>query len=102
MTIPARHVRRAVALHRFEAIDDVLERLVQRGADMHIAVGERRAIVEDECLLTLGAVFLDRGVEIQFLPVSNSRRLTLDQICPHREFGFWQKEGVFQVLGHTD
>ena len=95
MTIPARHVRRAVAVHGLEAINDILERLVQGSADMHIAIGERRAVVKDEGFLALGAVFLDRGVKIQFLPVGNSRRLTLDQICPHREFGFWQKESVF-------
>ena len=50
VTVPARNVRRAVAAQRFVLDDDVFENLVQRGADVDVAVGERRAIVQHEFL----------------------------------------------------
>ena len=48
-------IRRAKAGHRFRFHDQVLQDLVQRRAHVHVAVGERRAIVQDEQLRALRA-----------------------------------------------
>ena len=48
VAIPARHVRRAEAAQGFVFDDDVLENLVQRRADVDVAIGEGRAVVQDE------------------------------------------------------
>ena len=46
VAIPARDVRRADAAQGLVLDDDVLENLVQRRADVDIAVGERRAVMQ--------------------------------------------------------
>jgi len=87
VAVPAGDVRRAETAHRFVAKRDVLESLVERGADVDVAVGERRAVVQDEggC----GGAFLLNGVvEPQFVPVGDSSRLTLNEIGPHGKIGF--------------
>ena len=48
VAIPAGNVRRAEAAQGLVFDDDVLENLVQRGADVDIAVGKGRAVVQDE------------------------------------------------------
>ena len=48
VVVPARDIRRAVAFHRLVANDEVLEELVQGVADVNVAVGIRRAVVEYE------------------------------------------------------
>ena len=48
VAIPARDVRGAEAAQGFVFDDDVLEDFVQRGADVDVAVGEGRAVVQDE------------------------------------------------------
>ena len=48
VAIPARHVGRAKAGHRFRFHDEILEDLVQRRAHVDVAVRERRAVVQDE------------------------------------------------------
>ena len=54
VAVPAGHVGRVLAEHRPGADDDVLERLVDGVADVDVAVGVRRPVVEDE-LLAAGA-----------------------------------------------
>lgn len=48
VAVPARNVGRAIATEGFIPDSDILEGLVQRGADVHITVGEGRSIMEDE------------------------------------------------------
>ena len=69
VAIPARHVGRAEAAQGFVFDDDVLENLVQRGADVDVAVGERRAVVQDE-FLRAGARGLDFLRKASRLPIS--------------------------------
>ena len=47
VTVPAGHVRRLESLHALEAQEDILERLVDHMPDVDVAVGERRAVVQD-------------------------------------------------------
>ena len=72
MAVPARDVGRAEAAQRLVLDDDVLENLVQRGADVDVAVGEGRAVVQDE-LRRAGAGGLDLLVEVRRLPTSSRR-----------------------------
>ncbi len=48
VAIPAGHERRVVAAHVLVFQDDVLEHHVERVAHVGVAVGEGRAVVEDE------------------------------------------------------
>ena len=86
VAVPARHVRRIEARHRLGAEDDVLEDLVQRVADVDVAVGIGGAVVQDEAR----AASRSRAnffIELFLLPLLNPAGLTLGQIPPHRERG---------------
>src|SRR4051812_48472904 len=48
MTIPAWHIRRVEAAQGLILDDDVFKRLIERSADMDIAIRERGTIVKDE------------------------------------------------------
>ena len=100
VAVPARDVGRAATAHRAVAERDVLERLVQRGADVDIAVGERRAVVEDEGCAG-GVLRLDARVEVELLPVRHPLRFASHEVGPHGKIGLGQVQGVFQVGGHA-
>ena len=68
VAIPARHIGRAETPEGFVFDDDVLENLVQRGADVDIAVGEWRAVVQDK-FFRAGARRLDFWVKPGRLPL---------------------------------
>ncbi len=48
VAVPARHIVGIVAEHLLRARDDVLQDLVERVADMDVAVGVGRAVMQDE------------------------------------------------------
>lgn len=105
MAIPAGHVIGVVAAHLERTVDDVLEDLVQRVADMDVAVGIGRTVVEDEFLAAGGgsAQFL---VETHLLPALDEFRFLLRQAGAHREIGLRQIEGLrivdlFGCVGHV-
>ena len=50
MAVPARHIGRILAQQVLRAADHVLEDVVERVADVHVAIGIGRAVVEDELL----------------------------------------------------
>ena len=58
---------------------------------MHIAIGEGRAVVEDESLIGLRVAGADLGVQIVSIPLLEALRFTLD------EAGFHGKTGLRQV-----
>ena len=101
VAIPAGNVVRIIAAHLERAGDDVLEDLVQRMADMDVAVGIGRTIVQHELFATGG-----RGtqllVEIHLAPARNGFRLFLRQACTHRKLGLGQIEGlrVIELFSH--
>ena len=53
VAVPAGNIRRGVAGHRFVFDDYVLENLVERMADVDVAVGVRRPVVQNKLRLSL-------------------------------------------------
>ncbi|MNN31917.1 hypothetical protein D3C81_1456230 [compost metagenome] len=98
VAVPARHVGGVVAGEGLGADDDVLENLVDRVADVDVAVGVGRAVVEDE-LRPLGAELAQLAVQIDAVPVLEHFRLALRQPGLHRECRVRQVQGRF-VVGH--
>ena len=96
MGIPARHIRSLVSAHILLADDEILEHLVERGAQMDIAVCIRRAVVQHKQRLAL-IVFNHLVVQIFFLPFL---QLTLRQRASHVELGDRQVQGFVVVLSH--
>jgi len=99
MAVPARHVGRVEAVQVARLDDDVLEDLVDRVAEVDLAVGVRRAVVQHEQRAALG-VFAKLRVDALLFPTRQDARFALGQVAAHREFGCRQVEGGFVVLGH--
>ena len=91
VTVPAGNVVGFPPRHLVRAHDDVLQRLVERRADVNIAVGVRGPVVEHEFRPAL-ASFAQRSVEIFPRPAGQNLRLLLRQAGAHREVGLWQIE----------
>src|SRR5688572_1293401 len=99
MTVVSGHVRRVVAGHAPTLQNEVLEDLVEGGADMDSAVCVRRTVVEDEGRRTAPDL-TQLPVEIDRLPAGNRLRLGCLEVRLHRKTCFWQVYRVFP-LGHT-
>ena len=99
VAVPARHVGRVVAVQVARLDDDVLEDLVDRMAQVDLAVGVRRAVVQHEQRPPLG-VLAKLRVDALLFPARQDARLALGQVAAHREFRCRQVEGSFVVLGH--
>src|SRR5690606_10613091 len=93
MAIPPRHVGRILAEQGLRAHDHVLQHMVQRVPDMHVAVGVRRAIVEDE-LLAPFARRADLPIQTLLLPAREDARLLLRKARLHRTVGLRQEDRV--------
>ena len=100
VAVPTRHVRRAETAHGLVAEDGVLEELVERGADVHVAVGEGRSVVKDEGRLA-GGPGLNLAIETVALPVGDPDGLAFGQAGPHREVGDGQVKGILELFGHV-
>ena len=96
MAIPAGDVRRIITLHALAFDDDVFEDFVQRMANVNVAIGIGRAVVQSEVglLLVRLAKF---AVEIQFGPAEHDFRLALWQVAAHREIGCRKIKRLFVV-----
>ena len=96
MAIPTRDKGAVKSLHTLEFDHDVLEDFVESRADMDIAVGIRRPVMQD--ILGLAVVLLENGlVEIEFGPLAADNRLFLGQVCLHREIGLGQIQGLLVI-----
>ena len=100
VAIPARHIRRAKAGHRFRFHDEILEDFVERGAHVDVAIGERRPVMQDE-ELRLGARRLNPLVEPRLLPRLEHLRLARGEVCLHRKIRFRQVERLLVILAHA-
>ncbi len=98
VVIPAGNVGRIVAAHGLGADDEVLEGLVQRVTHVDIAVGERRAVMQDELGLS-GILFAQLGIDVDLVPGFQHARLTHRQSAAHGEIGLWGDDGGFVVHG---
>ena len=97
--VPAGHIGGAEAAHILVLNDKILEHLVERRAQMDLAVGIGRTVMQH----ILGLAFVACNhfpIEIFFLPVCQGLRLTLGQVSPHREIGFGQIQCLVIILWH--
>lgn len=92
VAVPAGNVGRILAEQGLGADDHVLERVVERMADVDVAVGVGRTVVKDE-LLAASAAFTDLPVQPLGLPARCDPRLLLRQPRLHREVGARQEDG---------
>ena len=84
--------------HLVGAVDGVLQHLVQRMAEMEVAVGVRRTVMEHEWRAS-GRAFPHAVPEVPCLPASEGRRLPLRQVAFHREGGARQEDGIAVIRG---
>ena len=96
VAVPAGDVVGVVARHLAGAVDDVLVDLVQRGADMDVAVRVGRAVVQDEFRPPARGGAQPRP-QVHLLPAGEDLRLALRQVAAHRERGLRQEHGVAVV-----
>ncbi|MNI61955.1 hypothetical protein D3C73_1172480 [compost metagenome] len=96
VTVPARHVMRVIAGHVAALDDDVLQDLVDRVADVNVAVRIGRAVVQHETG-PAAASRTDRLIDVVFLPLRNPGGLALGKVAPHGEGSIGQVEGLFIV-----
>ncbi|MEA3220667.1 MAG: hypothetical protein OZX49_01780 [Immundisolibacter sp.] len=99
VAVPAGHVGRVITIQRPGLDDDVLQDLVDRVADVDVAVGVGRAVVQ-HVARPIGAFATQAGVQVQFLPAGEDCRFALRQVAAHRELGVRQVQGGF-VVGHA-
>ena len=107
VTVPARHVVGIEAEHLLALGHHVLEDLVQRVADMDVAVGVGRAVMQHE-FGAAGSALAQFSVEVDLVPVFEDFRLALRQAGAHREFRLRQEQGLgivgyvgfLRILGH--
>ena len=102
VAIPARNIGRVLAQQVLGAADHVLEDVIERVADMHVAIGVGRTIVEDE-LLAPGARLAQPAIEVLPVPPRQNARLLLRKPGLHGEIGLRQEDGVSIVarFGHS-
>ena len=96
VAVAAGHVRRVVAHHRARLDDEILQDLVHRRADVDLAVGVGRAVVQDE-LRRPAPALANPPVQAHLLPARERLRLGRRQVRLHREVGPRQVERVFPV-----
>ena len=103
MAIPARHVGRVEAGELFALDDDILEDLVDRGANVDRTVRIRRPVVQNEAR-PAAARGADRLVHLAFLPIPDPAGLAPGEVAAHgkRRVGEIQRRLVvgLRVVGH--
>ncbi len=101
VAVPARHVGRIETRQRAALHDHVLEDLVDRVADVDVAVGVGRAVVQDEAR-TPARGFADAPVEAARLPGGDPLGFALREVAAHGKRRVGQIEGVLVVRhGHA-
>ncbi|MPL90964.1 hypothetical protein SDC9_37023 [bioreactor metagenome] len=100
VAVPARDIAAVVAHHLMAAHDDVLDRLVQRVADVQMAVGIGRAVMQHERGAGIvAALFAQLVIDRQAFPAGQPFGLARGQAGAHLELGFGQEDGVAIVDG---
>ena len=93
VAVPARDVVGVVPRHLPRAVDDVLQDLVERRADMEMPVRIGRAVMQDELLPPRG-LRAQRVPQPYPVPARQDTRLLLRQVAAHREARGGQEDGV--------
>jgi hypothetical protein len=101
VTIPTGDIGRVFAEQALRADDHVFEDMVERMADVHIAVSIGRAIMEDE-LLTPAPLIAQPLIQPNLLPTRENARLLGGEASFHWKISLRQEDGVAVVscLGH--
>ena len=97
VAVPAGDVARIAALHLLRTDNHILKDFVQRVADVEVAVGIGRAVVQRKGLAARALAQL--AIYVKRLPACQPLGLTLGQARTHRKIRFWQVQGVFVVKG---
>jgi hypothetical protein len=98
VAVPAGHVVCVVAEHLLRTHHHVLEDLVERGADVDVAVGIGRPVMEDEPGPALGGL-AQPVIEVEPRPPRQELGLLLRQPGAHGEIGLRQEQGFAVVAG---
>ncbi|KFB74299.1 MAG: hypothetical protein AW09_000410 [Candidatus Accumulibacter phosphatis] len=98
VAVPARHIGCVETGQRPGADDDVLEDLVDCVANVNVAVGVGRAIVQNEARASPRRL-ANPLVEFCLLPGSKPLRFAAGKIATHRKWRVGKIEG-FLVIGH--
>jgi hypothetical protein len=98
VAVPARHIGRVEAGQGLGTDDHVLEDLVHRVADVDVAIGIGRAVVQHEAGAP-GGCGADLLVQLLFLPGCDPARLAAGQVAAHREGRIGHVEGL-AVISH--
>ena len=85
VTVPARHIGRIETGQRFRFDDDVFQNLVDRMADVNVAVGIGRAVMQHETFVAAFADLTDALIETALFPFGEHLRFAFRQIAAHRE-----------------
>ena len=93
----AGHIGGAVARHVLVADDDILDDLVQRGAHVDVAVGVRRAVVQNKAGFAL-VIFDHLLIDMVFLPVFQHLRFFFRQAGTHGKRRGRQMDGIIVIL----
>ena len=88
VAVPSGHIRGIKSLHRPVFDDHVLEDLVKGVTDMNIAVGIRRAVMENVSLIA-PVLLLDTGVNVVLFPELEHLRLLLPEVGLHGKVCLW-------------
>ena len=98
VAIPAGHIARVMAHHLMRAHDHIFDRLVQRVADMQVAVGIGGAVMQREGRAASG-FRAQLVVDPEAFPAGEPFGLAQRQACAHREIGFGQEDGIAVIGG---
>ncbi|MPN19943.1 hypothetical protein SDC9_167318 [bioreactor metagenome] len=99
MGVPSGHIGGAVARHVPVPHDHVLENFVQGGADVDVAVGVGRAVVQHKFGLA-GVLLHELLIDAGLLKGLQHGRLPLGQARAHGEVGAGEIDGFVVVLRH--
>src|SRR5262249_52808873 len=80
VTVIARNVWRVEAHHRSRLNDEVFKDLIHRGAEVDVGVRVWRTVMQDE-LRSARASLANHAIEVEFLPLLQTRWFGLGQIC---------------------
>ena len=98
VAVPAGDKRHGVAGHGLGFDDQILEQFIERGAHVDVAIGEGRAVVENEFRrLGRAAAGEDFLVEPVGFPAREAGGFVLHQISPHRESRLRESQRVFVI-----
>ena len=95
VAIPPRHIARITAHHLLTAHHHILKDFVQRVADVQMAVGIGRAIMQRKVLAS--GLFAQPVIDADLFPTGQPTRLTLRQAPAHGKLGLRQKHSVTVV-----